>query len=82
MYMLVSNLPILFRAGIAEVKNMMQLHGGGRMEEKHEHEESACVWQHSHAQHRNELSRIKLSFSRTRFAMRQTRVCETVKGMR
>ena len=30
------------------------------MEEKHEHEVSACVWQYSHAQHRNELSRIKL----------------------
>ena len=27
---------------------------------KHEHEGDACVWQHSHAQHRNELSRIKL----------------------
>ena len=58
--MLVSNLPILFRVGIAEIINMMQLHGSGRMEEKHEHEECACMWQHSHAQHRNELSRIKL----------------------
>ena len=35
MYMLVSDLPILFRAGIAEINNMMQPHGGGRMEEKH-----------------------------------------------
>ena len=35
MYMLVSNLPILFRASIMEIKVMMQLHGGGRMEEKH-----------------------------------------------
>ena len=58
--MFVLNLPILSRAGIVEIKDMMQPHGSGRMEEKHEHEESACVWQHSHAQHRNELSRIKL----------------------
>ena len=36
MYMFVSNLPILSRAGIAEINNMMQLHGSGRMEEKHE----------------------------------------------
>ena len=62
--MFASNLLILSRAGIAEMDNMMQLHGGGRMEEKHEHEESACVWQHSHAQHRNELSRIKLGLMR------------------
>ena len=34
-YMLVLNLPIQFRAGIVEINNMMQLHGGGRMEEKH-----------------------------------------------
>ena len=40
--------------------NMMQPHGGGRMEEKHEHEGCTCVWQHSHAQHGNELLRIKL----------------------
>ena len=33
----------------------MQLHGGGRMEEKHEHVVGA-----SHAQHGNEVSRIKL----------------------
>ena len=39
---------------------MMQLHGSGRMEEKDEHEEDVCLWQHSHAQHGNELSRIKL----------------------
>ena len=58
--MFVSDLPILSRAGIAEMNNMMQPHGGGRMEEKHEHEVNACVWQHSHAQHGNELSRIKL----------------------
>ena len=58
--MFVSNLLILSRAGIVEINNMMQQHGGGRMEEKHEHEESACVWQHSHIQHRNELLRIKL----------------------
>ena len=64
MYMFASNLLILSRAGIAEMDNMMQLHGSGRMEEKHEHEESACVWQHSHAQHRNELSRIKLGLMR------------------
>ena len=35
MYMLVSDLLILFRAGITEIKGMMQPHGGGRMEEKH-----------------------------------------------
>ena len=37
MYMFVLNLPILSRAGIAEIKDMMQLCGSGRMEEKHEH---------------------------------------------
>ena len=58
--MFVLNLLILSRAGIAEINNIMQLPGGGRMEEKHEHEECTCVWQHSHAQHTNELSRIKL----------------------
>ena len=68
--MFVLNLPIQFRVGIAEMNNMMQLHGGGRMEEKHKHEEGACVWQHSHAQHGNELSRIKLCFNETRFVMR------------
>ena len=61
---------------------MMLLHDSGRMEEKHDHEETTCVWQHSHAQHRNELSRIRLGFSETRFAMRQTHVCEMVKGVR
>ena len=35
MYMFVSDLPILSRASIMEIKDMMQLHGGGRMEEKH-----------------------------------------------
>ena len=35
MYMFVSDLPILFRAGIMEIKGMMQLHGSGRMEEEH-----------------------------------------------
>ena len=35
MYMLVSNLLILSRAGITEIKDMMQPHGSGRMEEKH-----------------------------------------------
>ena len=35
LYMLVLNLPILSRAGIAEIKDMMRLHGSGRMEEKH-----------------------------------------------
>ena len=59
MYMFVSDLPILSRAGIIEIKGMMRPHGGGRMEEKHVR--CACVWQHSHAQHRNELSRIRLS---------------------
>ena len=34
-YMLISNLPILSRTGIMEIKDMMQPHGGGRMEEKH-----------------------------------------------
>ena len=58
--MFVLNLPILSRAGIVEINNMMQLHGSGRMEEKHEYEVNVCVWQHSHAQHRNDLSRIKL----------------------
>ena len=57
--MFILNLSILSRAGIVEINNMMQPHGSGRMEEKHEHEEDACVWQHSHAQHGNELSRIK-----------------------
>ena len=33
--MFVLNLPILSRAGIKEIKDMMQLHGSGRMEEKH-----------------------------------------------
>ena len=78
MYMLVSNLPILLRAGIVEINNMMQLHGSGRMEEKH----GTCVWQHSHALHRNELVKNKVKFNKTRFAMRQTRVCELVKVMR
>ena len=32
--MFVPNLPILSRVGIAEMNNMMQLHGSGRMEEK------------------------------------------------
>ena len=44
MYMFVSDLPMLSRASIAEIKGMMQLHGSGRMEEKHEHEVVACVW--------------------------------------
>ena len=35
MYMCVSDLPIQSRADIMEIKGMMQLHGGGRMEEKH-----------------------------------------------
>ena len=35
MYMLVSNLLILLRAGIVEINNIMQLHDGGRMKEKH-----------------------------------------------
>ena len=35
MYMLVSDLPILSRVGITEIKDMMQPHGGGRMEEKY-----------------------------------------------
>ena len=34
-YMFVSDLPILFRAGIVEINNMMQSQGSGRMEEKH-----------------------------------------------
>ena len=33
--MFVSDLPILFRAGITGINDMMQLHGSGRMEEKH-----------------------------------------------
>ena len=33
--MFVSDLLILFRAGITEINDMRQLHGGGRMEEKH-----------------------------------------------
>ena len=44
--MFVPNLLILFRVGIMEMKDMMQLHGSGRMEEKHRHEEDAHVWQH------------------------------------
>ena len=32
--MFVLNLPILSRASITEINDMMQLHGGGRMEEK------------------------------------------------
>ena len=35
MYMFILNLLILVRAGIVEINNMMQPHGGGRMEEKH-----------------------------------------------
>ena len=35
MYMFVSDLPIQSRAGISEISNMVWLHGGGRMEEKH-----------------------------------------------
>ena len=35
MYMFASDLPILFRAGIVEINNIMQPHGSGRMEEKH-----------------------------------------------
>ena len=35
MYMFVLNLPILSRAGIMEINDMMQPCGGGRMEEKH-----------------------------------------------
>ena len=58
--MFVLNLLILSRVGIAEMNNMMQSHGSGRMEEKHKHEGSACMWQHSHAQHGNKLSKIKL----------------------
>ena len=37
MYMFVSDLPILSRASIVEIKDMMQPHGGGRIEEKHKH---------------------------------------------
>ena len=33
--MFVSDLQILSRAGIAELNNMIQPHGGSRMEEKH-----------------------------------------------
>ena len=36
MYMLVLDLVILFRAGITETNNMMQPHGSGGMEEKHD----------------------------------------------
>ena len=35
MYMFVSDLLISSRAGIMEIKDMMQPHGGDRMEEKH-----------------------------------------------
>ena len=35
MYMFVPDLPILSRAGIAKIKDMMQPHGSGRMKEKH-----------------------------------------------
>ena len=34
-HMLVLNLPTLSRASIMEIKDMIQPHGGGRMEEKH-----------------------------------------------
>ena len=33
--MFVPNLLILSREGMMEIKDMLQLHGGGRMEEKH-----------------------------------------------
>ena len=56
--MFVSDLPILSRAGIVGINNMIHPHGGGRMEEKHE--ENTCMWQHSYAQHGNGLPRIKL----------------------
>ena len=36
-YMFVSDLPISSRTGIMEINDMMQLHGGGRMEGKHKH---------------------------------------------
>ena len=43
-YMFVLNLLILSRAGIVEINNMMQLHGGGRMKEKHRtHVMCMCV---------------------------------------
>ena len=32
--MFVLNLPILSKAGMIEINNMMQLHGSGRMEEE------------------------------------------------
>ena len=32
--MFVLNLPILSKAGMTEINNMMQLHGSGRMEEE------------------------------------------------
>ena len=35
MYMFVLDLSILSRAGIVGINNMMQPHGGGRMEKKH-----------------------------------------------
>ena len=54
MYMFVPDLPILSRASIVETNNMIQLHGGGRMEEKHEHKESACYG--SIAMHSTEMN--------------------------
>ena len=50
--MFVSNLPILSRAGIAEINSMMQLHGGDRMEEKHR----TCVMCGSIAMHSMEMN--------------------------
>ena len=38
------------------------------------------MWQHIHAQHGNELVKNKVRFNKTRFTMRQTCVCEMVKG--
>ena len=39
---------------------MMQPHAVAEWKRSIEHVWCACVWQHSHAQHGNELSRIKL----------------------
>ena len=61
---------------------MRQLHGGGRMEKKHNMcDVHVCG---SIAMRSTEMNcqEIRLSFDDIRFAMRQTCVCEIVKDMR
>ena len=77
--MLVSNLPILSRASIMEIKGMMQLHGGGRMEEKYNMcDTHVCGRIAMHSTERTVKNKVR--FSQIEFAMRQTCVRKNVKG--